>query len=85
MNIFESWTAVSLAAWSGHAALSAILKTLAFNNGNPKPCGWTETADEILASAGRTCKRISNSGHKQCIDKHGENLPEIWNWKCGRE
>jgi transposase len=30
---------------------------------NPKPLVWTKTADEILASVARFCRRISNSGH----------------------
>jgi hypothetical protein len=30
---------------------------------NPKPLVWTKTADEILASVARLCRRISNSGH----------------------
>ena len=33
------------------------------NNGNPKPFIWTKTADEILASIARFCKRTSDSGH----------------------
>lgn len=33
------------------------------NNESPKPFVWTKTADEILASIARFCKRISNSGH----------------------
>jgi len=32
-------------------------------NHHPKPFLWTKTADEILASVSRFCKRISNSGH----------------------
>jgi hypothetical protein len=29
----------------------------------PKPFIWTKTADEILASVARFCRRISDSGH----------------------
>ena len=32
-------------------------------NGHPRPFVWTKTADEILASVARFCKRISDSGH----------------------
>jgi transposase len=32
-------------------------------NHRPKPFVWTKTADEILASIARFCKRISDSGH----------------------
>ena len=33
------------------------------NNEEPKPLVWTKTADEILESVARFCKRISDSGH----------------------
>ncbi len=36
---------------------------LELNNRHPKPFIWTKTADQILDSLGRFCKRISNSGH----------------------
>jgi len=32
-------------------------------NANPKPFVWTKTADEILASVARFCKRTLESGH----------------------
>ncbi len=32
-------------------------------NHHPKPFVWTKTADEILASVARFCKRISDSRH----------------------
>jgi transposase len=32
-------------------------------NDDPKPYVWTKTADEILASLGRFCTRISGAGH----------------------
>jgi transposase len=32
-------------------------------NENPKPFVWTKTADEILDSIARYCKRINDSGH----------------------
>jgi hypothetical protein len=32
-------------------------------NVNPKPFVWTKTADAILASVSRFCRRIFNSGH----------------------
>ena len=41
----------------------AIRTYLNLYNENPKPFAWTKTADEILASVGRFCKRISDSGH----------------------
>jgi transposase len=36
---------------------------LAVTNETPKPPVWTKTADEILASVARFCRRISDSGH----------------------
>ena len=41
----------------------AIRHYLAVYNANPTPFMWTKTADEILASLARFCKRISDSGH----------------------
>ncbi|MBM3523287.1 MAG: IS630 family transposase, partial [Alphaproteobacteria bacterium] len=36
---------------------------LDLNNREPKPFTWTKSADEILASLARFCKRTSDSGH----------------------
>jgi len=33
------------------------------HNGHPKPFVWTKTADEILESVARFCKRTSETGH----------------------
>lgn len=41
----------------------AIRNYLAIHNENPLPFVWTKTADEILGSLARFCKRISDSGH----------------------
>jgi transposase len=41
----------------------AIRNYLAIHNENPQPFVWTKTADQILASLARFCKRISDSGH----------------------
>jgi transposase len=41
----------------------AIRKYLSIYNTKPTPFMWTKTADEILASLARFCKRISDSGH----------------------
>jgi transposase len=41
----------------------AIRRYLELSNRNPKAFIWTKTADQILESLGRFCKRISNSGH----------------------
>lgn len=41
----------------------AIRQYLDIYNKDPKPFIWTKSADEILASVARFCKRISDSGH----------------------
>ena len=41
----------------------AIRQYLNIYNENPKPFIWTKSADQILASVARFCKRISDSGH----------------------
>ena len=41
----------------------AIRTYIETTNAQPKPFVWTKTADEILASVARFCKRISDSGH----------------------
>jgi transposase len=40
-----------------------IKRYIEINNENPRPFVWTKTADEILASVARFCKRTSGSGH----------------------
>ncbi len=42
---------------------TAIRQYIDLTNTRPKPFVWTKTADEILASIARFCRRISNSGH----------------------
>ncbi len=41
----------------------AIRHYLDIYNEDPKPFIWTKSADDILASVARFCKRISDSGH----------------------
>lgn len=41
----------------------AIYRYLVITNSKPKPFIWTKTADQILATVARFCKRISDSGH----------------------
>lgn len=41
----------------------AIKEFLAVHNTDPKPFIWTKTADQILESLARFCRRISDSGH----------------------
>ena len=42
---------------------AAIRRYIEATNHPPKPFIWTKTADEILASGDRFCKRIPDSGH----------------------
>jgi transposase len=42
---------------------AAIRAYLDFNNRHPRPFIWIKTADQILESVSRFCKRISDSGH----------------------
>jgi len=42
---------------------AAIMRYIALTNAAPKPFVWTKTADEILASLARFCRRISGTGH----------------------
>ena len=48
---------------STHELETAIRKYLDAYNQVPQPFVWTKTADEILESVARFCRRISNSGH----------------------
>lgn len=42
---------------------AAIKRYLALTNDAPQPFVWTKTADEILESVARFCRRTSGSGH----------------------
>lgn len=42
---------------------TAIKRYLQLHNENPKAFVWTKTADQILESVARFCKRTSDSGH----------------------
>jgi transposase len=42
---------------------AAIREYIDIRNRNPKPFIWTKTADDILASIERFCKRTSGTGH----------------------
>jgi hypothetical protein len=44
------------------AAIAAYIDT---RNANPKPFRWTKTADDILASIARFCRRTLDV-HTQC-------------------
>jgi len=46
---------------STRALETAILEYIAITNEQPRPFRWTKTADEILASVERFCRRISGS------------------------
>ena len=70
INLVERWFALLTEKQirrgvhrSSHALEVAIETFIATSNKNPKPFVWTKSADEILASVGRFCRRISDSGH----------------------
>ena len=70
LNLVERWFAALTekqlrrgAHRSTRELEDAIRRYLDLSNRNPKAFIWTKTADQILESLGRFCKRISNSGH----------------------
>ena len=70
LNLVERWFAALTekqlrrgAHRSTRELEDAIRRYLELSNRNPKAFIWTKTADQILESLARFCKRISNSGH----------------------
>jgi transposase len=70
LNLVECWFAVLSRRRLGRGTFTstqdledAIHAYIAATNAAPKPFVWTKTADQILASVGRSCQRISNSDH----------------------
>jgi transposase len=70
LNLVERWFALITekqlrrAAFRSTSQLEAAIRNyLVVYNEAPKPFNWTKTADEILASVARFCKRTSDSGH----------------------
>ncbi len=70
LNLVERWFAtltekqIRRGVHRSTAALEkAIRHYLAVYNENPKPFIWTKSADDILESVARFCKRISETGH----------------------
>jgi len=70
LNLVERWFAAlteKQIRWgvdrSTRELEQAIRHYIETTNARPKPFVWTKTADEILASVARFCKRISDSGH----------------------
>jgi transposase len=68
INLVERWFALLTQKQlrrgvhcSTRALEAAILEYIALSNTSPKPFVWTKTADEILASVERFCRRISDS------------------------
>jgi len=68
INLVERWFALLTQKQlrrgvhcSTRALETAILTYIAFSNTHPKPFVWTTSADEILASVQRFCRRISDS------------------------
>lgn len=70
LNLVERWFAlltqkqIKRAAHRSTRELEAAIRQyLAVYNEDPRPFVWTKTADQILESVARFCKRISDSGH----------------------
>lgn len=70
LNLVECWFALltrrrlQRGVFRGTAELEkAIRAYIKENNRKPKPFVWTKTADAVLASVSRFCKRTSNSDH----------------------
>ena len=70
INLVERWFAaltekqLRRGTFRSTRQLEATIKRyLAIHNENPTPFIWTKSADQILASVARFCKRISDSGH----------------------
>ncbi len=70
LNLVERWFALLTEKQlrrgvhrSTQALRAAIRAYIAYTNEQPKPFVWTKTADEILASVARFCRRTSDSGH----------------------
>jgi transposase len=70
LNLVERWFAALTEKQlrrgvhrSTRALEDAIYRYVDANNREPKPFIWTKTADAILASLARFCRRTSGSGH----------------------
>jgi len=70
LNLVERWFALLTDKQirrgvhrSTEELVTAIMNYLEVSNENPKPFVWTKTADEILESVARFCRRTSGSGH----------------------
>ena len=68
INLVERWFALLTQKQlrrgvhrSTRALETTILDYIALSNTHPKPLVWTKSADEILASVQRFCRRISDS------------------------
>jgi transposase len=70
LNLVERWFALLTERQlrrgvhpSVHALKAAIQHYITVTNQHPTPFHWTKTADEILASVARFCRRTSETGH----------------------
>jgi transposase len=70
LNLVERWFAELTTKWLRRGThrsakeLEADIRAWVRSwNENPRPFVWTRTADEILASLARYCRRISETGH----------------------
>lgn len=70
LNLVERWFAVLTekqirrGSFRSTRELEAAIRTfLKHHNSQPKPFVWTKSADDILDSIARYCRRINDSGH----------------------
>jgi transposase len=70
LNLVERWFAELTTKWvrrGSHRSVQqleeSIRQWVATWNADPRPFGWTKTADEILDAIATYCQRINNSGH----------------------
>jgi transposase len=70
LNLVERWFAaltekqIRRGSFRSTRELEQTIRTfLATHNAQPKPFVWTKTADQILETLARYCRRINDSGH----------------------
>jgi hypothetical protein len=87
MNLVERWFGILTQKPLGRgvhrstrALEAAITECISVSNECPKPFVWTKTAEEILASVGRFCRRISDSG-----DYPSPSIPAIMPATCNSQ
>jgi len=91
INLVECWFSLlqrrvfTRAACASTDALEAVLRDyIAATNAAPKPFVWTKTADAILASVARFCRRTERSDHEQSDEQTDDSLDPSIRRPAGR-